>query len=430
MILQNLGHHWNPRSECCDGYIIQAYGIDVVALMDTRRGHDLFDEGNLFFDPQLYLAGLDAAKCAKIVSRLATYPWFLSNAPKFDIEETCASEFRKEVAETDSLYIEVPSAPEDIRTAIIECTRTQRILGLEQIVVPAPLIDETGLNTYMKWIDIAIENDCIGDEDLVSLPIRSGSFARSPSFIDAMIDNLSARERIRGVYVVIVSDDNTKRLKDLPVAEGLLRLCYCLGKTADIKVIVNYVDDFGLLCRAFGASAFGAGHTLKERRAYPPDYEEADGWGFRYPYFYSNSLFADFLSNDGLNQFRNAELLWIFDEDETDLCRPLLKALEEGKSANDVPQWRQEHMRIQTAQEHKMQLLKKVDTAIDTYMENEPIGRGVSMARQAHMKGEYCKKRLPDTLEQDLAHLEVWKNACERASRHIGEAYSIAEAFC
>ncbi len=85
-----------------------------------------------------------------------------------------------------------------------------------------------------------------------------------------MIDNLSARERIRGVYVVIVSDDNTKRLKDLPVAEGLLRLCYCLGKTADIKVIVNYVDDFGLLCRAFGASAFGAGHTLKERRAYPP----------------------------------------------------------------------------------------------------------------------------------------------------------------
>ncbi len=65
--------------------------------------------------------------------------------PKFDIEETCASEFRKEVAETDSLYIEVPSAPEDIRTAIIECTRTQRILGLEQIVVPAPLIDETGL---------------------------------------------------------------------------------------------------------------------------------------------------------------------------------------------------------------------------------------------------------------------------------------------
>ncbi len=141
-------------------------------------------------------------------------------------------------------------------------------------------------------------------------------------------------------------------------------------------------------------------------------------------------MFADFLSNDGLNQFRNAELLWIFDEDETDLCRPLLKALEEGKSANDVPQWRQEHMRIQTAQEHKMQLLKKVDTAIDTYMENEPIGRGVSMARQAHMKGEYCKKRLPDTLEQDLAHLEVWKNACERASRHIGEAYSIAEAFC
>jgi hypothetical protein len=78
----------------------------------------------------------------------------------------------------------------------------------------------------------------------------------------------------------------------------------------------------------------------------------------------------------------------------------------------------------------RMQLLKKSDTAIHTYMGNERDGRDVSMSRQAHMRGEYCKKRLPDTLIQDFAHLEIWKNACERASRDIKEAYSIAEAFC
>ena len=94
-----------------------------------------------------------------------------------------------------------------------------------------------------------------------------------------MIDNLRLGRGF-GVYVVIVQTITQKAWGLL--AEGLLRLCYCLGKTADI-IIVSYVDDFGMLCRAFWCICIRAGHTLKERRAYPHDYEEADGWGFRYP---------------------------------------------------------------------------------------------------------------------------------------------------
>ena len=47
--------------------------------------------------------------------------------------------------------------------------------------------------------------------------------------------------------------------------------------------------------------------------------------------------------------------------------------------------------RIQTA--HKMQLLKKVDTAIDTTWKRTDWTRCFN-GETAHMKGEYCKKRL------------------------------------
>ncbi len=420
MLFHNVGYHWGAAAKSCDGYIIQACGVDSALLMNARQDHDVL-KGNALFDPQLYFAGLDPVKCINAVSRLATYPWFLSNAPPFDAEKMRPSEFRKEVADVLSLYIKVPSESDGIKTAIAECVGMQRNLGLKSIVIPAPLIDETGLNTYIKWIDSAIENDCVGDRDLVTLAICSGSFARSEVFIDCIIDNISSREAIRGVYVVVISDTASKRIEDQAVAEGLLRLSYELGRVVGLKVIINYADDFGLFCRAFGATAFGTCYDLKGRRAYYPDYEETDGWGYRYPYFYSNSLFCDFLSNDHLNQFRNAELLWFFDEDKTDSSRALLTALKEGKSANEVPQWRQEHNRIEAAKEHRMELLTIVNNSIDACDGNEQVRLGVQKIRQAHLRAEYCKGRILPGVTRNLSHIEVWKNACEGFSRRVVE---------
>src|SRR4051812_32911732 len=72
MFLVNLGSKW-PLANVngVEGAVFLAEGNDRLKMSRPVQEFE-----RLLFDPQLYLARLDAAHCGKACARLATHSWF------------------------------------------------------------------------------------------------------------------------------------------------------------------------------------------------------------------------------------------------------------------------------------------------------------------------------------------------------------------
>src|SRR5205807_1275633 len=108
-------------------------------------------------DPQMYLAGLNAAMCRKTCVNLASYGWFLrEDLPTYDSTKQTLSQWttRAQTAIHRAWPDRVPSAAADIEDVIRRCIDVQNEIGCEAVILPSPLTTDAS-STYegeLLWL--------------------------------------------------------------------------------------------------------------------------------------------------------------------------------------------------------------------------------------------------------------------------------------
>jgi len=159
----NIGYRFSiPDSVSPDGSIILCSAMAYHQL-ERRRIDDKYPHlQNRLFDPQLYLAGLDAAESGDHCLKLATYPWFgVSGLRTYDSSQQTQAQWKASAGRRiASIWPRThPMDLDVIRHAVRDCIDFQNRFGCQAIILPSPLTVDPGTNYQdeLCWLDTALE---------------------------------------------------------------------------------------------------------------------------------------------------------------------------------------------------------------------------------------------------------------------------------
>jgi hypothetical protein len=352
-----------PDSCDADGGLILASGLAMHTLV--RRDLDKYSNlEHRIFDPQLYLSSLDvnsnsASKCVN----LSTYPWF--NVERIDDYDSGVHNQKKwkdnALSTIKTRWVNKPPPDANVISDLVKyCIDFQLELNCDLLVLPSPLTVDpnTYYNTELMWLDSAL--DYIDELDLDDIPVYA-TIAISDiclryiepeenSFLDLVLDNLSARE-IDGVYLVVeqAGEPNDTRLcANTRVLESILKLVYLFSEDSNIDVGVNYIGPFGLVCRAVGAKWWVSDWYKSTIRLRLADFLST---GRAHPNFWSfpsgieihlESDFDTLVNNNLIDQIMKV----------TVASEGLYEAASNGISVSNVPAWQYRPSNVASAIEH------------------------------------------------------------------------------
>lgn len=419
MFLLNIGYKWTNH-ERVDGVVINASGVHKA---QAERRNLTSEPDVLLFDPQLYLAGLDSSICNKTCARLSTYPWFGGSEIEFDSEVQTQKEWFEQHKGKMVWPFILPTTSQEIKECIRECFEFQKKIGVTHLIIPTPIIEdlEDEFAVQLQWIDTALTLKDEYDYRMLATVAFTENVVLHQEPLDnkvvqSIIDNLSAREELDGTYVLpIQTGNNSIRITQKRVASTLLHISHILGHQNSKIVFVNFADSFGYACLAVGASGFVSGYTNKTRRMNFNDFIEENGGG-AYPRFYSHKLLLELLTERDLSKIQAARLLRLIKNDSTDSGEDLLSALNEGLTANDVPNWRESLNNVTTATIHKIERLVKAtrelaeeDADIQARFDHVLEWLQTAEANQLLLQSRFSTA----PLEDDGRHIPVWARAFE-----------------
>lgn len=426
MFLLNVGYKWTNHDRV-DGVVINASGVHKAQA--TRRNLSVTPEC-LLFDPQLYLSSLDFEKCNNTCARLSTYPWFGGSEHEFDSQLQTQKEWFDGHKNSMAWPYTLPNAKKDIQDSVRSCFDFQVGLGVTHLIIPTPLVEDSDdeFALQLNWIDAALELKSEYPYNMLATVAFTDSIVLHQNPLDnkviqAIIDNLSARVELDGIYVLPVQSGNSSiRINHKRVAETLLYISHIVGAQNEKIVIINFADAFGYACLAVGATGFAGGYTNKTRRMNLDDFLE-DGGGGAYPRFYSHTLLLELLTDRDLSKLRDGKLLRLLRGDRTEASEDLLNALNDGLSASDVPLWRESLNNVTTATVHKIERLVRASNELSTTDPSDMQARfdhileWLQSAEANHLLIQSRFSSAP--LEDDGRHIAVWTRAFEEFMDNI-----------
>lgn len=418
MFSLNLAYQWTHAGEIDDlnGYVLLPSGNDHARL--TRNPPP--ENSRLIFDPQLYLAELDATTCAISCSRLATYPWFGANIEPFDSSECGKREWDKKVRERiGKAWRGRPPNPEEGLIPTNRAIEFQMGVGCTHILLPCPLIAdrEDEADTQAQWIDhglqaaadLEVAKPLLATVAVSEAALNDGVFAAG-GFLDTIVDQITAREGITGVYILVVQTHAEHPFAtDSRVLRCYLHLCRAFRKAGYKTVLVNFADVFGKVCMAVGASGFIAGASHSLRRQSFEGLEERSG-GRAYPKFYSDISVGEFLSETHLDRVvANRLLRRVYDQ--TPVSQILMERLEEGGSASSVFEWAENQSNLKASQAHFLSRLTIDGNVLHRMTLRQRREYVSNWLDDAIANGDVLRKRMP-SIDPDfaLAPIETWRN--------------------
>lgn len=373
-----------------------------------------------FFDPQLYLAGLDANETPKPCFNLATYPWFSVCLPEFDSSEISQSDFKKEQIEIISQIWtgQIPTGEDCISDSVAKCIQLQIKLGCEGIILPSPLTDEptSDYSTELEWLDagihyiqenhiekpifatIAISDICLRFQDL-----------NQNQLLNIIIDSISARE-INGIYLVFeqrTERDETKYLGNTRVISAALEIIHKFKIENRLSVIVNFFGPFGIVLSAIGADIWATDWYKSLSR-----FRLADkmGTGLTYPNYWSSKLATDInLKNDFDVISQNA----IFPNliDQTEACEGLLRAKRSGVSVNDVPAWQYRPNNRTASMDHYRLSIFRMDQQLFNLTSIQKLDYIQEWLNNAALLSSQVRQIIGRNGATKIDHINAWKDA-------------------
>ncbi len=317
----------------------------------------------VMLDPQLYLAGIDISTCAKACVRLASHPWFcVPGVTRFDSGLAGVKEWQRSVEEA-AMRRWPGMAPEGALIehscrASIEC---QLGFGCTHVILPAPLItereDEGG--TLAQWLDTGLEavsemevsQPVLATVAVSDITLNNETFSQG-GFLNALVDQVSAREGVAGVYIVISQTEGTQH--PFATQELALKAYLHLSRAFRIggmsSVVVNFADVFGFVCTAVGATDIATGPSQAPRRLSLASFRD-EVYGIALPHFYSHRVIGEFAPETDLNRLITARLIRRV-LDSTPHSQDLLDAINNGQTAAALPQWAESRNNLTAAQKH------------------------------------------------------------------------------
>lgn len=299
-------------------------------------------------DPQMYLAELNAASCRKACANLASYGWFpLTHEFPFDSSAQTQAEWREAVAESieTAWTARVPTDGNEIDDCIRNCLTVQKQLGVEALIIPAPLTQDinTTLADELEWLERGLLlSRTIGPDlptyasiALSDVALRGPEPLSNP-LLNIVLDQLTARG-IRGAYIVpVMASEDSYYFTHPHTVGALLRLCDGLKAGGVERVVVSFAGTVGLVCLAAGADAWTTGWYRGQRRMRLSDFEIVEGRVV--PAYYSHRLGGEFHMENDLDRAAASGFLNRI-EDVTPASEGLLMALRGGGRVATVPEW-------------------------------------------------------------------------------------------
>jgi hypothetical protein len=312
-------------------------------------------------DPQLYLIGLNPATARKACANLASYPWFpIKEDVPYDSTKLTQAEWRKQVKATIHTAWSGVLPTDDVarRDAIRLCLETQKKVGVEALILPAPLTWDINspFDVELEWMErgLALAKQVAPDFPVYASIALSDTTVRGPDpwsnpLLDSVLDQVSARG-VGGVYLVLEQANEDGYYCTHPNTIGaLLRLCSGLKRGGVERVLVAFAGTAGLISLAAGADAWTSGWYRGERRLKLADFEDQEGRAN--PAYYSHPMGGEFhLEKDLDNAVRKNFLKRVWDQ--TDASEGLLAALAGGKPTSSVPEWQHRQGNVSASIEH------------------------------------------------------------------------------
>jgi hypothetical protein len=316
-------------------------------------------------DPQLYLASLLPNECEKVCARLATFPWFgVRGLPEFDSSDIGLREW--EVGVRDRIRAVWPGrAPRGnaIGNAAASAIEFQLQMRVSFVILPSPLITEREdeAQTQAEWLDAGVDAATrleVGQPVVATIAVHEAVLndaAFEPAgFLDTIVDQVTARENVDGVYIVIAQEGGASHPFETAtsVLRAYLHLVRACSERPYETIITNFADIFGLACMGMGATIVASGPSHSLRRLSMAGFHEQGG-GRPLPQYYSHPCIGEFLPETHLSNViaRNRGALRRV-RDETDFSTSLLDALDRGDSASSVPAWAEGQNNVAEAQRH------------------------------------------------------------------------------
>jgi hypothetical protein len=270
----NVGYRFEaPSSIVPDGSVLLCSAMPMHQLERRRIDKRYPHLRRRLFDPQLYLAGLDASESSEHCAKLASYPWFgVRGLVPYDSGlQNQKGWMATARARIPSLWSHnAPSDPATVRASVRECIEFQKRIGCESIILPAPLTADpaTDFSQELVWLDSALER---AREAGVSVPVFATvaisdiclrySEPGVNALLALILDSVSARE-IDGVYLVLEQGSETadgRHVGNVRTLSSILHLAYLFATDCRLRVIVNFLGAFGLACEAVGAEGWASG---------------------------------------------------------------------------------------------------------------------------------------------------------------------------
>jgi hypothetical protein len=410
-----------------DGGLVFPAGIPLHTLERRDLGQKYGFLNRLLLDPQLYLAGLNAATCSKTCANLASYGWFLcDDIPEFDSDVQKQNEWKDEAraAVAASWRGRPPTRNKDIEIAVRMCVETQVRLGCEAVILPSPLLVDASSDytEQIEWLErgmriarkvtekvprlatVAISDSCLRSID-----------PWSNALLDLILDHVSVREP-EGVYLVLEqSFEEGYYITQPSTVASLLRLVRGFKDAGVPRVLVAGAGTAGLAAVALGADGWSTGWYRAERRIRMSDMKD-EAEGRARPAYYSHALASEIHLEKDLDGLAKKGFL---DElrDLTEASEHLLGALAKGEKVVRVPEWQHKIGNIQTAMEHFLLAMARETRRVSRLplLERRNYGRAwlkraALLARRVAETGLDLNPRTAVNFQSSW--LEVFERAC------------------
>ncbi|MCC6678882.1 MAG: hypothetical protein IT436_17285 [Phycisphaerales bacterium] len=417
MFALNEGYQWKSShfADSLHGAVYLAAGNHA----ERMRRSVLSDFAWQLFDPQLYLAGLEASRRTKVCARLATYPWFgVTDLPDFDSGNTSLPKWQARIQ--GMIARRWPGAAptgDDIAPAARSAVEFQADRGCTHIILPTPLIDEREdeAQAQGEWIDAGLEaaqDIDVGQPIVATVALSEGvlndAAFNAGGFLDTIVDQVSSRDGVSGAYIVVAQLQSHHPLQPPEsVSRAYAHLTRAFVKCGYDFVFVNFADAFGVACVGLGAAGFATGPSQSLRRLSLAGFQD-EGGGIALPHLYSHPVVGEFLPERDLSVLAENDLL-AHVKDQTVHSGDLFSALERTGSAANVRAWLESKNNLAAATKHFIARMIAEGTHYSRRTPEQRAARAERWLTEAARKQATLAEELDEeTIEPTFAPAATW----------------------
>ena len=372
----NVGYQFSiPDTATPNGGIIHASAMPMHQLL-RRKLHKIPFLSSRLFDPQLYLATLEATGSPRPCTYLATYPWFgCAGIQSYNSSEVTQKAWRLDaMQEIESIWCSgIPSTDIDISNAISECIEFQIKIGCTGIILPSPLTVDPSAQyiTELKWLDIGLE--CVTkNPDAENMPIYATVAisdiclryldVRDNGFVEMIADAISARG-LRGVYFVLEQGGEPAEARQCGsgrVLESILHLIHIFAVNCKMNVAVNFLGVFGLVCKGAGADIWSCQWYKSQYRF---RLQDSIGGGRAFPLYWNRFVASDIHLENDFDRLNEAGVLRDV-MDVTEASQDLNSIIGTKQKVENLPAWRYAPSNVTATREHFLASMCKMEREI------------------------------------------------------------------